>query len=232
MLGKVRFLSFTHGMNAGGRESETQMKHSLHYTATLLAMACLLASGTGCAGKQRQQAETAQDTFIQMVATLKHAFPDHFLDDANIAVSIHVERPTVFGEPYPPEGFAGPDPTGEHPFGIYVPPQGEQYFREDISMRQWILHEMFHLRNRRTKVYVPLIDQAFPDELDPLVQWIMQDPYHRSFAREEAFINLITFADPTRTESQQAAVRAWYDDVGAAGKTLEQVRHILQVIEH
>ncbi len=76
------------------------------------------------------------------------------------------------------------------------------------------------------------IDQAFPDELDPLVQWLKQDPYHRTFAREEAFINLITFADPTRTRSQREAVRAWYDYVGAAGKTLEQVRHILQVIEH
>ena len=198
----------------------------------MLAMACLLTSGTGCAGKQRQQAIAAQDDLTEVVATLKHAFPNHFLDDASIAVSVDLERPTVFGEPNPPEGFAGPDPTGKHPFGIYVPPNGEQYFREDISMRQWILHEMFHLHNRRTREYEPFIDQAFPDERDPLVQWLKQDPYHRTFAREEAFINLITFADPARTRSQREAVRAWYDYVGAAEKTLEQVRYILQVIEH
>jgi hypothetical protein len=175
---------------------------------------------------------TAQDDLSQMVATLKHAFPKHFLDDVSIAVSADLERPTVFGEPDPPEGFAGPDPTGKHPFGIYVPLNGERYFREDISMQQWIQHEMFHLHNRRTREYQPFIDQAFPDELDPLVQWLKQDPYHRTFAREEALINLITFADPARTRSQREAVRAWYDHVGAAGKTLEEVRHILQVIEH
>jgi hypothetical protein len=174
----------------------------------------------------------AQEEFAQMISALKHAFPKHFLGDASIAIALDLERPTVFGEPNPPEGFAGPDPTGKHPFGIYVPPEGEQYFQEDISLRQWILHEMFHLRNRRTREYEVFIDQAFPDELDPLVQWIKQDPYHRSFAREEAFINLISFADPARTDSQQAAVRAWYDHIGAAGKTLEEVKHILQVIEH
>jgi hypothetical protein len=198
----------------------------------MLAMACLLTSGTGCASTRKQQAMTAQDDLSQMVAPLKRAFPRHFLDDATIAVSADFERPIVFGEPNPPEGFAGPDPTGKHPFGIYVPPNGERYFREDISMQQWILHEMFHLHNRRTREYEPFIDQAFPDELDPLVQWLKQDPYHRTFAREEAFINLITFADPARTVSQQEAVRAWYDCVGAAGKTLEEVKYILQVIEH
>jgi hypothetical protein len=200
--------------------------------APILIMLCLLISVTGCAGKQRQQPVATQPDLRQAVATLRAAFPELFLEDATIAVSAHIQRPMVFGETDPPEGFAGPDPTGRHPFGIYVPPNGEDFFREDISMRQWILHEMFHLHNRRTGEYQPFIDQAYPDDRDPLVQWLKKDPYHRTFAREEAFINLITFADPPRTTDQQEAIRAWYDAVGAAGKTIEEIRQILQVIEH
>lgn len=170
--------------------------------------------------------------FGQMISKLKSAFPKHFLEDAIIAQSNDIARPMVFGEPDPPKGFAGPDPTGKHSFGIYVPVNGDDYFKNDISIEQWILHEMFHLHNRRTKEYEPYIDKAFPDESDPLVQWIKKDPYHKTFAREEAFINLITFADPPRTKAQNEAVREWFDYVGAKDKSLEEIKNILNIIKH
>ena len=166
------------------------------------------------------------------ISRLKRDFPDYFLSDAVIRVVANLRRPTVFGEPNPPEGFAGPDPTGEHPFGIYIPRGAEDYFKEDISIEQWIIHEMFHLRNRRTHEFDRFITRAFPDENDPLVQWIKKDPYHRTFAREEAFINLITFADPARTEAQKQAVREWYDYIGARGRSLEEIKQALRVVVH
>ena len=138
----------------------------------------------------------------------------------------------VFGEPNPPEGFAGPDQSKKHSFGIYVPANSDGYFKEDISMEQWVFHEMFHLYNRRTKEYQPFIDKAFPNENDALVQWIQKDPYHRTFAREEAFINLITFADPAKTEPQKEAVREWFNYVGAESKSLQKIKGILNVIKH
>jgi len=168
----------------------------------------------------------------QMVSILSSAFPEHFLEDATIALSNDVDRPTVFGEPAPPEGFAGPDPTGKHSFGIYVPENWDDYFKDDISIEQWIFHEMFHLHNRRTGEYQPYIDKAFPDDNDPLVQWIKKDPYHATFAPEEAFINLITFADPPRTEAQKDTVREWFNYIGAKDKFLEEIKQILNVIEH
>jgi hypothetical protein len=163
---------------------------------------------------------------------LQKFFPDYFLPDAAIRVVDDLKRPTVFGEPDPPEGFAGPDPTGRHPFGIYIPRGADNYFAGDISIEQWIIHEMFHLRNRRAHEYDRFITLAFPDENDPLVQWIKKDPYHRTFAREEAFINLITFADPARTGAQKQAVREWYDQIGAKGRLLEEIRKILRVVRH
>ena len=175
---------------------------------------------------------TMQTDFQTTVSKLKHAFPKHFLADATIAESNDINRPMAFGEPNPPEGFAGSDPTGQHAFGIYVPVDRGSYFEEDISMEQWIFHEMFHFHNRRHKDYDPFIDKAFPDDNDPLVQWLMKDPYHRTFAREEAFINLITFADPARTPFQKEAVREWFDYIGAEGKSLEEIQDVLNVIKH
>jgi hypothetical protein len=195
-------------------------------------MLCLLLSISGCAKKEIKNEASAQDDFEKTIARLKSAFPKHFLDDAVIAEADDIDRPMVFGEPDPPEGFAGPDPTGKHPFGIYVPVDKGDFFKEDISMEQWIFHEMFHLRNRRTREYDKFLNKAFPDEADPLVQWLMKDPYHRTFAREEAFINLITFADPARTEPQKEAVREWYDYIGAEDKSLEEIMQILNVIRH
>lgn len=193
---------------------------------------CLLVASIGCAGKGKTHKMTPQQDFDQRVSRLKRAFPKHFLDDATIALTGDIERPMVFGEPNPPEGFAGPDPTGVHPLGIYVPADSEEFFYDDISMEQWIFHEMFHLHNRRTGEYQPFIDRAFPDDDGPLVQWIKKDPYHRTFAREEAFINLITFADPARTDPQKEAVRAWFDHIGASGRSLAEIKQILNVIEH
>ena len=118
----------------------------------------------------------------------------------------------VFGEPNPPEGFAGPDQSGKHSFGVYVPNNNDDYFKEDISMEQWIFHEMFHLYNRRTKEYQPFIDKAF--------------------TKEETFINLITFADLAKTKPQQEAIREWFDYVGAKKKSLQEIRSILNVIKH
>ena len=173
-----------------------------------------------------------QEGIDQIVSKLKTAFPKHFLEDAVIAQCDDISRPMVFGEPDPPEGFAGPDPTGKHSFGIYVPVNRDDYFKEDISLEQWIFHEMFHLYNRRTGEYDPYIAKAFPDESDPLVQWLKKDPYHRTFAREEAFINLISFADPTRTKAQKEAVREWFDYIGAKDKSIEEIKEILRVIKH
>ena len=166
-------------------------------------------------------------SLLMMISGLKTTFPKHFLEDAVIAKSDYIDRPMVFGEPNPPEGFAGPDQSGRHSFGVYVPNNSE-----DISMEQWVFHEMFHLYNRRTKEYQPFIDKAFPDEKDALVQWIQKDPYHRTFAKEEAFINLITFADPAKTKPQQEAIREWFDYVGAKRKSLQEIRSILNVIKH
>ncbi|MFC1713192.1 hypothetical protein ACFL6S_05965 [Candidatus Poribacteria bacterium] len=176
--------------------------------------------------------KTAATSFEQMVSKLKDTFPGYFLEDAVVAQSDDIERPMVFGEPDPPEGFAGPDPTGKHPFGIYVPVKRDEFFKDDISLEQWIFHEMFHLHNRRTREYDPYIDKAFPDDNDPLVQWLMKDPYHRTFAREEAFINLISFADPARTAAQKEAVRTWFDYIGAEDKSIDEIRKILNVIKH
>ena len=201
----------------------------------LLLLALLLAGAIFLKLRDRSYNEQ-EDVFVndveQIATKLRTAFPKHFLADAVIAQSDYIDRPMAFGEPDPPEGFAGPDPTGRHPFGIYVPIDRDEYFKDDISLGQWILHEMFHLHNRRTKEYDPYIDKAFPDDSDPLVQWLMKDPYHRTFAREEAFINLISFADPARTEAQNEAVREWFDYIGARDKSLEEIREILNVIEH
>ena len=175
---------------------------------------------------------SVNDDFGQMLSDLKKTFPKHFLEDAVIAKSNQIDRPMVFGEPNPPEGFAGPDQSDKHSFGIYIPANSDGYFKEDISMEQWVFHEMFHLYNRRTKEYQPFIDKAFPDENDALVQWIRKDPYHRTFAREEAFINLITFADPAKTELQKEAVREWFNYVGAESKSLQEIKGILNVIKH
>jgi len=166
------------------------------------------------------------------IERLRSSFPRLFLEDARIAEADDLARPTVFGEPDPPEGFAGPDPTGTHPLGIYIPPGSENYFEGDISIEQWIFHEMFHLHNRRTHEYDVFIHQAFPDDGDPLVERIKKDPYHRTFAREEAFINLITFADEPRTPGQAIAVRDWFDSIGAGAMPLKEIKEILDVVEH
>lgn len=182
--------------------------------------------------KQRGHSYHKQGDIDQIASKLKTAFPKHFLGDAAIAQCDDISRPMVFGEPDPPEGFAGPDPTGKHLYGIYVPVNRDDFFKDDISLEQWIFHEMFHLHNRRTGEYDPYIAKAFPDDNDPLVQWLMKDPYHRTFAREEAFINLITFADPARTEAQKEAVREWFDYIGAKDKSIEEINETLKVIKH
>lgn len=163
---------------------------------------------------------------------LKSLCPVHFLPDVVIIVTNDVKRPEVFGEPNPPEGFAGPDKTGQHPTGIYLPSVSKEWFQGDISNEQWVFHEMFHLHNRRLHDYDPFITKAFPDETDPLVKWIKRSRYHRTFAREEAFINLVSFADPARTEPQKEAVREWYNYVGATNRSLDEIRKAMKVIEH
>ena len=170
--------------------------------------------------------------FEESIESLKALCPVHFLPDMVIGVTNDLRRPTSFGEPDPPEGFAGPDPTGRHAAGIYLPRTDKEWFKGDISNLQWVFHEMFHLHNRRLHDYDVFILQAFPDETDPLVQWMKRSRYHRTFAREEAFINLITFADPARTEAQQQAVRDWYDYVGATNRSLEEIQKAMQVVEH
>ncbi|MBD3181640.1 hypothetical protein GF312_05055 [Candidatus Poribacteria bacterium] len=186
----------------------------------------------GCAKVENGPLDKGPESVDDIALKLRKAFPDLFLEDAVIRESKEIKRPMVFGEPDPPEGFAGPDPTGKHPFGIYVPVDREEFFATDISLEQWILHEMFHLHNRRTKEYEIFINRAYPDDSDPLVQWLLKDPYHRTFAREEAFINLITFADPPRTDAQKKAIRNWYDTIGAKDKSIEEIRDILNVIKH
>jgi len=202
------------------------------YILTVLTAVWAFVLVTGCPSVVNKKGFSVNDDFGQMLSDLKKTFPKHFLEDAVIAKSNQIDRPMVFGEPNPPEGFAGPDQSDKHSFGIYVPANSDGYFKEDISMEQWVFHEMFHLYNRRTKEYQPFIDKAFPNENDALVQWIRKDPYHRTFAREEAFINLITFADPAKTESQKEAVREWFDYVGAERKSLQEIRSILNVIKH
>ena len=174
------------------------------------------------------------DDFKNDVRKLKVAFSYFFLEDFVIEISRDVERLMVYGEPNPPEGFAGPDPTGKYKQGIYVPYNYEEIetFSKDISLKQWIFHEMFHLHNRRTGEYNKFIDKAFPDENDPLVQWIKKDPYHRTFAREEAFINLITFADPARTKAQKESVRHFFNSIGSENLSIVEIKDILSVIAH
>jgi len=166
------------------------------------------------------------------MAELKRLCPIHFLSNVVIVVTNDVTRPTVFGEPNPPEGFAGPDKTGRHPTGIYLPNVSKEWHPGDISNEQWVFHEMFHLHNRRLHDYDPFITKAFPDENDPLVKWIKRSRYHRTFAREEAFINLITFADRARTQNQKEAVQDWYHYVGATNCSLDEIRKAMKVIEH
>ena len=173
--------------------------------------------------------ETPFETSIE---SLKALCPVHFLPDIVIGVTNDILRPTSFGEPHPPEGFAGPDETGRHTTGIYLPRTDKEWFKGDISNEQWVFHEMFHLHNRRLHDYDAFILRAFPDETDPLVQWMKRSRYHRTFAKEEAFINLITFADPTRTEVQKQAVRDWYDYVGATNRALEEIQKAMRVVEH
>jgi hypothetical protein len=180
--------------------------------------------GTGAGG--------GEAAFRERLDALRRCFPRHFLPDVAIVVTSDLERPTVFGEPDPPEGFAGPDPTGRRPLGIYLPSVDKDWFPGDISNEQWVFHEMFHLHNRRIHDYEPFIQKAFPDDSDPLVQWIRRDRFHRTFAREEAFINLITFADPARTPAQREAVRQWFDYIGAAGRSLPELRALLNVVDH
>lgn len=158
--------------------------------------------------------------------------PGHFLPDVLIAVTNDIRKPVAYGEPDPPEGFAGPDPAGRHAPGIYFPRLDQAWFPGDISNEQWMFHEMFHLHNRRLHDYDAYVLQAFPDESDPLVKWMKRSRYHRTFAREEAFINLVTFADRPRTPEQAAAVRAWYDHAGAAAHALDELRDALNVIPH
>ena len=171
-------------------------------------------------------------SFEASLDSLKALCPIHFLPDIAIGVTNDIKRPMSFGEPDPPEGFAGPDETGRHAAGIYLPRTDKEWFPGDISNVQWVFHEMFHLHNRRLHDYDPFIAKAFPDETDPLVKWIKRSRYHRTFAREEAFINLITFADPARTEAQQLAVRDWYNHVGATNRPLEEIQKAMMVIEH
>ncbi|HOO76829.1 MAG TPA: hypothetical protein PK636_01260 [bacterium] len=172
------------------------------------------------------------ETLEGTVSLLRELFPGHFLPDIPVLRTDLVDRPTVYGEPDPPEGFAGPDPSGRLPSGIYLPPRDPEFFTTDISLEQWVFHEMFHLRNRRTGEYDRFIVQAFPDENDPLVQWMLRDPYHRALAREEAFINLITFADPARTDRQRKAVREWFDYIGADRLSFPEIRRALAVVAH
>ena len=196
----------------------------------LLVCCCLPAcshTGMEIAGIEQPASE------IDRAATeLRAAFPGLFPADIVIAETARVQRRAVYGDPDPPEGFAGPDPEGVLPTGIYFPPGCRWPDDADISLRQWLFHESFHLVNRRTRAFAPFIDRAFPDESDPIVQWIRRDPYHATFAREEAFINLMTMADPARTAAQQAAVRDFYDEIGARQLDLAAIRTMLAVVPH
>ncbi|MDO8735144.1 MAG: hypothetical protein Q7K21_08315 [Elusimicrobiota bacterium] len=189
-------------------------------------------AASSCTSKNNQ--DLISEKFNYRINKLKAAFPEHFLKDVAISLSKDIERSTVFGEPNPPEGFAGPDPAGKHRLGIYVPYNYEKWnvFSSDISLEQWIFHEMFHLHNRRTGKYNKFIAEAFPDDNDPLVQWMKKDRYHRTFAKEEAFINLITFADPVRTKNQNEAVRKFFDVTGAKNSEITEIKNKLNVIPH
>jgi len=205
--------------------------------STLAGIGALMTALASCQAtdehpRAREFPRETDSGFQSMVLALEDTFPGLFLRDALVGQSNAIERPTVFGEPHPPEGFAGPDPAGRHQFGIYVPSNEDDFVSGDISTEQWIVHEMFHLHNRRTGEYAPFIDQAFPDESDPLVQWIRQDPLHRSFAREEAFINLVTFADEPKTRCQHEAVQEWLEHVGAGGLPLAEIKRAMNVIDH
>ena len=220
-------------MRAGERRAAMQRSRgALLVVAVVGAVTLGLGvSSVGCGSRAPRQ-QAAPTEFEQSVASLRRAFPDLFLPDVAVQERDDIAKPIVFGEPDPPEGFAGPDPRGRLPFGIYVPAARDGMFETDISMEQWIVHETFHLSNRRTRQYDTHIDTAFPTDDDPLVQWLMKDPYHRTFAREEAFLNLVTFADPARTEGQRSAVRDWYDAIGASALSLDEIRAVLRVIPH
>ena len=183
-------------------------------------------------GTASQCASPSDEAFEASIQELKRLCPVHFLPDIVIGVTNDITRPMSYGEPDPPEGFAGPDKTGRHATGIYLPRTDKEWFPGDISNEQWVFHEMFHLHNRRLHDYDPFIVKAFPDESDPLVKWMKRSRYHRTFAREEAFINLISFADPARTEAQKEAVQEWYDYVSATHRSLDEVRKAMKVIEH
>ncbi len=221
-----------------GEPARRAVETSGHWLAASLGPALILAlaaSACGCASTLPNSLPPnlpKTPDFEHSVTALRTAFPRLFLPDATIQERDDIVKPTVFGESDPPEGFAGPDPAGHLPFGIYVPVARDGMFDTDISIEQWILHEMFHLANRRAHGFDTYIDRAFPTDDDPLVQWLMEDPYHRTFAREEAFLNLATFADPTRTDAQASAVRAWFDAIGAGALTLDEIRSILRVIPH
>ena len=119
------------------------------YILTVLTAVWAFVLVTGCPSVVNKKGFSVNDDFGQMLSDLKKTFPKHFLEDAVIAKSNQIDRPMVFGEPNPPEGFAGPDQSDKHSFGIYVPANSDGYFKEDISMEQWVFHEMFHLYNRR-----------------------------------------------------------------------------------
>lgn len=192
----------------------------------------ILFAGMLAWGLWRPSSFSGEPAFEASIAEMKRLCPVHFLADVAIQATNDVKRPTVFGEPDPPEGFAGPDETGRHPLGIYLPRADKEWFPGDISNQQWVFHEMFHLHNRQLHDYDSFIAQAFPDESDPLVKWMKRSRYHRTFAREEAFINLITFADPARPGPQQEAVRAWFDYVGATNRSFDDLRKALRVVGH
>lgn len=205
------------------------MKLKLFYYSFLIILPLAAAS---CISKSEQ--DLISDKFNCRIDKLKAAFPKHFLKDVTISLLKDIERPAVFGEPNPPEGFAGPDPAGKHRLGIYVPYNYEKLnvFLSDISLEQWVFHEMFHLRNRRTGEYNKFIAEAFPDENDPLVQWMKKDKYHRTFAKEEAFINLITFADPMRTKNQKESATKFFDAAGVKNLEITEIKNKLNIIPH
>jgi hypothetical protein len=187
-----------------------------------------------CSLMPKETKDNKVDVFNNIVTSLRMDFPKHFLDDVAIRIEKDIEQLTVYGEPNPPEGFAGPDPSGKYKLGIYVPYNYERIktFSTDISLEQWIFHEMFHLHNRRTGEYNKFIDKAFPDENDPLVKWIKKDSYHKTFAREEAFINLVTFADPARKKEQKEAVREFFNYIGAKNLKIDEIESKLNIVAH
>ena len=121
--------------------------------------------------------------FQDSLARLRTMCPGHFLPDVLIAVTNDIRKPVAYGEPDPPEGFAGPDPAGRHAPGIYFPRLDQAWFPGDISNEQWMFHEMFHLHNRRLHDYDAYVLQAFPDESDPLVRWMKRSPWCRKRLR-------------------------------------------------